>query len=132
MTTPPPPTPQAPPPAEVPASAGTLTHRSIQSYVWARYVEHGTAPFDLDEAEALEFLERHYHAHPLRQDAECFYYGILAYEHSFAAVQPRRSFYLDRAREALGAYRDQTHGFTWEAVEDRYQDAVRLLGSRPA
>jgi hypothetical protein len=104
-----------------------VSRDSIHRYVWSRYIDYGPAPFALNEQEALAFLERHYQEHPLTEDAECFYYGILAYEHSFAAPPELRDSYLARAVEAFTAYRDQVVGPVWEPVADRLEDARTLL-----
>lgn len=107
--------------------AGELTLQHIQEYVWMRYVEFLGAPFELDEAKALAFYEAHYREHPLSEDSECFYYGILAYEHAFAGGEPDRAL-LRTALRAFQAYRDQTAShFSWDVVEDRYADAMDSL-----
>jgi hypothetical protein len=95
--------------------------------VWARYIQFEPAPFELDEDAALALLEEHYREHPIDQDAECFYYGILAYERSF--VRPARSrVYLRAALNAFDAYRRQTsQDFRWDPVDDRYAHVVEDL-----
>ncbi len=108
-------------------AAEPLTLARIQHYVWRRYVEFAPAPFALDEEAALAFLEAHHREHPLAGDAECFYYGILAYERSFGGGRAARAR-LERALEAFTAYRAQTSSdFRWDPVEDRYHDALREL-----
>ena len=109
-----------------------VTRDSIHAYVWSRYVDYGLPPFVLDEKEALAHLERHYQEQSLQEDAECFYYGILAYEFSFAAPPELRESYLNRAVEAFTAYRDQTVGTDWAPVTDRLADARQLLAQPPA
>ncbi|HBP18806.1 MAG TPA: hypothetical protein DEA08_13610 [Planctomycetes bacterium] len=111
---------------DLPATPVDLT--AIQHYVWTRYVEHGLPEQPLDEAQALMTLEAHHAARGLDADAECFYYGILAFERSFA--EPERSTQLlRRALAAFCAYRGQTsHDFVWEAVEDRYEETLERLG----
>ncbi|MCW8141749.1 MAG: hypothetical protein KIT58_22820 [Planctomycetota bacterium] len=109
----------APPPAAAP-----LTREAVQAYVWARYIEFDTPAFEVDEDAALALLERHYREHPIEADAECFYYGILAYERSFARPHLRRS-HLRQALQAFDAYRRQTsEGFSWEPVDDRRAHVV--------
>lgn len=109
------------------AEGAPLTVPRVQEYVWARYVQFEPAPFALDEDEALAVLERHYREHPLAGDAECFYYGILAYERSFARPRLQRN-HLRRALEAFDAYRNQTsEGFAWPPVEDRRAHVVDEL-----
>jgi hypothetical protein len=118
------PQPTTPAPDAVPSELSVAT---IQQYVWARYVEFEQAPFEVDEEAALALFRSHYASHPLEQDSECFYFGILAYERSFADPEHQ----LERLREAVHAfeaYRGQTSvDFTWDAVEDRYLDAVEAL-----
>ena len=117
-------------------AAPALTIERIQRYVWARYVSYEAPPFPIDEDQALAFLEAHYRAHPMAEDAECFYYGILAYERSFAVPEQRRPLLL-RALQAFQAHRELTsEDFAWESVDDRYADvldALRLDGeAQPA
>ena len=105
-----------------------LSLTRIYEYVWARYVEFSPPPFDVREDQALALLHEHYQRHPIAEDTECFYYGILAFERSFA--EPARSKdLLERALAAFRAYRRQTsQGFVWEAVEDRYRETLERLG----
>ena len=99
----------------------------IQQYVWTRYVDHEQPADPIDEVEALRTLEAHHTEHGLTSDAECFYYGILAFERSFAEPARRREL-LERALRAFRSYRDLTRdGFVWEPVEDRYQEALEEL-----
>ena len=112
-----------------------LAIAKIQQYVWSRYVKFEEAPFELDEAEALRLLEDHYRTHSLTTDSECFYYGILAYELAYS--QPDPTPYLRKALAAFLSYRGQTSSdFSFEAVDDRYEDALETLGmggrSKPA
>jgi len=111
-------------------SPAPLDRKAIQRYVWSRYVEHGQATA-IDESEALQFLENYYRENALDQDAECFYYGILAYEHSFATSPDRQNHYLRQALEAFKCYRAQTQGFNWDVVDDRYEDTVSMLQPEP-
>lgn len=113
--------PPAPPAAPAPEA---LTVERVHAYVWARYVAFEPPPFAIDEDEGLAVLERHYGAHDLEADAECFYFGILAYERSFARPHLRRTR-LRQALRAFDAYRRQTsEGFAWEPVEDRRAHVV--------
>lgn len=105
-----------------------LDLQAVQSYVWVRYVNYDLPARLVDESEALELLEAHYEAHPLEGDAECFYYGILAYERSFAEPE-RATALLRKALAAFVAYRGQTSdSFVWDTVEDRYLETVERLG----
>jgi hypothetical protein len=110
------------PPGPVP-----LTVPRVQQYVWSRYVQFETPAFEVDEDEGLALLEKHYAGRPMRTDSECFYYGILAYERSFANEQ-LRLLYMRKALEAFDAYHHQvTPDFKWEPVEDRYAHVVDTL-----
>jgi len=105
-----------------PATPATLSLERIQYYVWNRYVEHGPAPYPLDEDRALRFLADHYRNHPLDEDTECFYYGILAYERSFADGVDAEDLQRTALR-AFDAYRSQTSAdFAWDVVDDRHAD----------
>lgn len=109
------------------APLGPLTLQRVQDYVWARYVEFEAPTEDVDEDAALALLEAHHQVHPMAQDPECFYYGILAYERSFAPGRDGRAD-LRRALRALQAYRAQVdQDFKWEPVDDRLADAVETL-----
>ena len=106
-----------------------LTRERIQAYIWARYVEYEAPPYPLDEDQALAFLEAHYRTRPMSEDAECYYFGILAYERSFASPALRRPLLL-RALQAFQAYRQQTSAdFTWDIIDDRYADLIESLGA---
>lgn len=110
-------------------TAPSLTLDRIHQYVWARYVSYEPPPFTVDEDQALSILESHYRTHPMAGDAECFYYGILAFERSFAHTDQRRPLLL-RALQAFQAYRGQVGPDAWEKVEDRYRELMAVL--RPA
>ena len=101
-----------------------LSRTRVHAYVWARYVEFAPPPSDLDEDQALALLQEHYGRHPLAEDTECFYYGILAFERFFAGGCQDKALHSTALR-ALASYRDQTApGFRWDPVEDRYQDLL--------
>jgi hypothetical protein len=127
--TPPTGAPQPDPPAPAPEAATEtgLGIAQIQQYVWSRYVKFEEAPFEIDEAQALRVLEDHYRTHSLTTDSECFYYGILAYEQAFS--QPDPTPLLRKALAAFLSYRGQiSSDFSFEAVDDRYTDALETLG----
>ncbi|MGE0713604.1 MAG: hypothetical protein AB7N76_07265 [Planctomycetota bacterium] len=109
-------------------SGAPPTLEDIQRYVWAKYVSYDAPPFALDEDRALAVLQSHYREHAMASDAECFYYGILAYERSFASPARRKPL-LVTALEAFEAYRRQVSSdFAWEAVDDRYREVLGALG----
>ena len=76
----------------------TLSRDKICEYIWAVYIDQLKAPFDLDEEAALHWFERWYSKHPLNDDEECFYYGILLYERAFSD-DVNRDRYIVKAKE---------------------------------
>lgn len=113
--------------AEVDEHAATL--RKVQSYIWGRYVTFQTPAEPIDEDEALDFLAQHSLKHPMEEDAECYYDGILAFERAYSVESPdRRRRLLHRAVRAFQAYRKHTSlDFSWDIVDDRYADALEML-----
>lgn len=112
------------PAASAPVAEEPLTIERAQAYVWARYVQFEPPACPVDEDEALALFERHYEQHAIGSDAECFYYGILAYERSFGRPHLRRKL-LRRALTAFEAYRQQTsEGFSFAPVDDRRAHVV--------
>ena len=121
-----------PPPPPAPLASeddpNELSLNRIQQYVWARYVKYRRPPFAVDETRALAFYADHYRSRPMAGDSECFYYGILAYEYAFNAPEPDRDL-LALAVKAFEAYRASTDQyFSWDVVDDRYDEATELLG----
>ena len=107
---------------------GALTRSKICEYVWAVYIDVTKAPFEIDESEALHFFEKFYSKHPLNEDEECFYYGILLYEQSFSD-DANRDRYLVKAKQVFDVYRDGTGETEWEPIEDRYADVCDIIES---
>lgn len=103
-----------------------LSREKICQYVWATYVDATKAPFELDEGEAVSFFEKFYAKHPLNEDKECFFYGILLYEMAFQD-EVNRARYLVKAREVFEVYRKVTGDTEWDAVEDRYLDVQEMI-----
>jgi formylglycine-generating enzyme required for sulfatase activity len=103
-----------------------LSREKICQYVWATYVDATKAPFEMDEGEALRFFEKFYAKHPLNEDKECFFYGILLYEQAFQDDVNRARF-LVKAREVFQVYRKVTGDNEWDAVEDRLADVEEMI-----
>ncbi|MEZ6187470.1 MAG: hypothetical protein R3F62_20985 [Planctomycetota bacterium] len=105
----------------------TLELRQIQDYVWSRYVTYEPPAAPLDEGWALERFEAYYAEFPMERDADCAYYGILAFERSYSDSE-RRSGLLHLALRAFEIHRRLTpHEGAWDAVDDRRRDAEEAL-----
>ncbi|RMG08620.1 MAG: hypothetical protein D6731_21455 [Planctomycetota bacterium] len=105
-----------------------LTREKINEYIWAKYIDNTKPPTEIDEEQALHFFERFYGKHPLNQDEECFYYGILLYERSFSD-EANRARYLVKAKEVFECYRNITGETEWDVVEDRLADVLDIIES---
>lgn len=103
-----------------------LNRQKINEYIWTVYVENQKAPFELDESEALHFFERFYAKHPINEDDECFYYGVLLYEQAFVD-EPNRDRYLVKAQEVFRLYRELSGETEWDVVEDRLEDVSQMI-----
>ena len=99
-----------------------------RQYIWARYIDSVRAPFSIDEELALKAFEEHYSRHPLNQDEECFYYGILLYERAFSD-DTNRARYLVKAKEVFDIYRKVSGETEWDVIEDRFADVCDLIES---
>lgn len=108
--------------------APELTRERICQYVWARYIDNTKPPFEIDEEQAVHFFEKYYAKHPLTEDEECFYYGILLYELAFSDDR-NRARYLVKAKEVIEVYRNVTGETEWDVIEDRFADVQDLIES---
>jgi hypothetical protein len=80
----------------------TLTPELVRKYVWTRYIDSERFNVEVDEEQALKLFEDYYSKHPLDQDDECFYYGILLFERAFASDGDKnRARYLVKAKEVF-------------------------------
>lgn len=103
-----------------------LTLDKVKQYVWAFYIDETRPPVKIDEDAAIKLYESHYGKHPINEDEECFYYGILLYEAAFRD-EKNRARYLTKAKEVFEIYR-QTSGETeWDVIENRLADAVDFI-----
>jgi formylglycine-generating enzyme required for sulfatase activity len=105
-----------------------LNRQKICEYIWTFYVDGQKAPFQIDETDALHFFERYYAKHPINEDDECFYYGILLYEQAFTDP-PNRARYLVKAQEVFTRYREVSGETEWDVVEDRLADVTDIIES---
>ncbi len=108
--------------------APELTRERICQYVWDRYIDQKKPAFELDEQQAVKFFEKLYANHPLNEDQDCYFYGILLYELAFIDAQ-NRDRYLVKAKEVLEVYRNITGETEWDVTEDRYADVCDIIES---
>lgn len=98
----------------------------VRQYIWARYIDNVKARFEIDEEQALKVFEEHYGKHPLNQDDECFYYGILLYERAFSDDK-NRAKYLVKSKEVFDIYRRVSGETEWDVIEDRFADVCDII-----
>ncbi len=101
--------------------------RSIQEYVYAKYIDGSGAP-PIDEVEAAEFLEQYFGQAEHVGDADCFYPGILYFELGFE-MEERQSEFFQRAKYWLERYKTLSGGEEWDAIDDRLADVDDFLES---
>ncbi|MCW8139786.1 MAG: SUMF1/EgtB/PvdO family nonheme iron enzyme [Planctomycetota bacterium] len=106
-----------------------LNPETVRQYVWARYIDNVRPRVEIDEDQALKLFEDHYSKHPLNQDDECFYFGILLYERAFSAEDATRARYLVKAKEVFEVYRRVSGETEWDVIEDRYADVCDIIES---
>lgn len=100
--------------------------RKIEEYVYLKYIDPGNHGA-MDEEVALRQLEEHYRRPAHAADPECFYVGVLLFEHSYAITDPvRRAAWLQGARWWLERSRQLT-GEAWDPVDDRLSDIEGTL-----
>lgn len=100
--------------------------RKIQEYVYLKYVDpgdHGT----IDEEAALRVLEEHYRKPANADNSECYYVGILLFEHGFDFDdEAKRASHFQRARWWLERSR-KLSGEAWDVIDDRLADIVAFF-----
>ncbi|MEZ0230299.1 MAG: formylglycine-generating enzyme family protein [Planctomycetota bacterium] len=109
-----------------PAPQQPLTLEKVNQYIWAKYIDSTRVPFEVNEDVALKLYEQHYAKHPLNEDDECFYYGILLYEAGFRD-EKNRARYLVKAKEVFEVYRQVSGETEWDVIEDRLADTVDII-----
>lgn len=91
-----------------------------------RFVD-GERPAELDLRAALAAYEDHHERHPVEQDEQCSFYGVLLYEAAFAATDElERARLLVRARDVLRIYQ-KISGEAWDVVDGREADATAII-----
>lgn len=97
--------------------------RKIQEYVYLKYVDPGDHG-SMDEEAALRVLEEHYRKPANADNSECYYVGILLFEHGFEFEDPaKRASHFARARWWLERSR-KLSGEAWDPIDDRLADIV--------
>jgi formylglycine-generating enzyme required for sulfatase activity len=109
-----------------PAPQQPLTLEKVNQYIWAKYIDSTRVPFEVNEDTALKLYEQHYAKHPLNEDDECFYYGILLYEAGFRD-EKNRARYLVKAKEVFEVYRQVSGETEWDVIEDRLADTIDII-----
>lgn len=112
-------------------AAAPLTLELVRKYIWTRYIDGERFHVEVDEDAALKLFEEHYAKHPLDQDEESFYYGIILFERAFAAdpKDKNRARYFVKAKEVFETYRKVSGETDWDAIEDRYADVCSVVES---
>lgn len=103
--------------------------KRIREYVFDKYIEGTHTGPDLDEREAIAKLQAHQRATPASVDGETYYLGLLYFESAFSDPA-REKDYLARAKVILEDWRART-GETWDAVDDRIDDASSGVNDLP-
>lgn len=115
------------------AKSTELTREQINQYIWKRYIDNTSNYTEVDEQEALRFFERYYAKHPLNEDDECFYFGILCFEMAFQREEGDEQIRLIRkAKEVMEIYRTASGEDDWDAIEDRLEECREFMESIPA
>ena len=103
--------------------------RAINEYVYAKYVD-ALRVEPLDEAAILAELEAWFARPEQRQDPECVYLGILAFELGFEQEDEAGQIeYFTRAKYWLEHHRALT-GDEWDAVDDRLLDLEEFFAQK--
>lgn len=101
--------------------------RSIQEYVYAKYIDGGGAP-QIDEVDAARFLEEHYGKSEHAGDPDCFYPGMLYFELGYE-MEEHQSEFFQKAKYWLERYKALSGGEEWDAIDDRLADVDDFLES---
>jgi formylglycine-generating enzyme required for sulfatase activity len=94
--------------------------RSIQEYVYAKYIE-GSGATPIDEMAAIDFLEEMFSEPGRESDPDCFYAGIMYFELGWEK-EDKQVEYFERAKYWLDRYKALTGGEEWDAIDDRLLD----------
>lgn len=108
-----------------------LTRDQINQYIWKRYIDNTSNYTVLSESDALKFFERYYSKHPINEDDECFFFGVLCFELAFqTADETKQARLLGKAKEVLQIYRQTSGEEDWDAIEDRLEECNDFLAEK--
>lgn len=100
-----------------------LTLELIKSYVWKRYIDNVSKYPDVDDEEAARRFELHYSKHPINEDHDCFYFGVLLFELAWTtADEEKMKRLIFRSMAVLELYRKQSGEDDWDVIEDRLEE----------
>ena len=102
--------------------------RTIQEYVFLKYIEGARMDTVFDEDVALQILDEHYNRAENRGDSECVYLGILYFEVGYEKEPEAQIEYFRRAKYWLDSHLQIT-GEEWDAVDDRLADLNEFFES---
>lgn len=104
------------------------SRKLINEYIWKRYIDNTSNYPDVEDKEALDELERFYAKHPVNEDQECVYYGVLLFEMAWQTEdKPRQAQLIVKAKEVLEIYRRLTEETDWDVVEDRLEECREFI-----
>ncbi len=101
--------------------------RSIQEYVYAKYIEGSGAP-PIDEVDAVAYLEQYFAHEDRANDPDCFYVGIICFELGYE-MEERQEEFFRKAKYYLERHRALT-GEEWDAIDDRLLDLDEYFAER--
>jgi formylglycine-generating enzyme required for sulfatase activity len=100
-----------------------LTRELIKQYIWRRYVDNTSNYPDVNDVEAIEVFEAYYAKHPVNEDDECFYFGVLCFEAAFCCEdEQQKARLILKSKEILEIYRKISEEQDWDVVEDRLEE----------
>lgn len=102
--------------------------RTIQEYVFLKYIEGARLDSSFDEDAALQVLEEHYNHPENRDDSECVYLGVLFFEVGYEKEPEAQIEFFRRAKYWLDHHLRIT-GEEWDAVDDRLADLNEFFES---
>jgi formylglycine-generating enzyme len=105
-----------------------LTRELIKQYIWKRYIDNTSNYPNVKDVEAIEIFERYYAKHPVNEDDECFYFGILCFEAAWCCDDEQQQARLIlKAKEILEIYRKISEEQDWDVVEDRLEECKEYI-----
>jgi len=108
-----------------------LTIDQAKDFIWQKYIDNASVDEELATEDLLELFEEFYSTHALQSDKECFFYGILLFEHAYEEEdEERRDLYLRKAKRVLEIYLRSTGEKDWDEVNDRLEDMNDYFSER--